>query len=293
MATRDCARCPVGGTFNSETYVCSVADPEDGLPVTCVGEWVEDKHKRVRKYVEISRSVRAKFTRNAGASFIDLFSGPGRSRIQYSQKLIDGSAITAAKAAPDSSSCFSTIHIGDTNSEFLRAASTRLSSICGYVRTYAGAAKDTVELVCKNLNKGELNVAFLDPYDLGSLPFSIIQRLGLESRMDVIIHVSLHDLQRNLEHYFEANDSPLDNFSPGWRDHIDPRTQTKSQMRLAVLEHWKESMRSAKLTAAQGVEKITGSRNQNLYWLVFAAGHPLANKFWNEIRDIDPQRSLI
>lgn len=293
MATRDCARCPVGGSFDPESYTCSVNDPDDGLPVTCVGEWAEDKHERVRKYVDISRAVRAKFANNAGASFIDLFSGPGRSRIQYSENLIDGSALAAAKAASDPASRFSTIHIGDTNPAFLEAAMIRLSHKCGHVSPYKGAAEITVGQVCQNLHAGELNVAFLDPYDLGALPFSIIESLGRQSRMDVIIHVSLHDLQRNLERYIDSENSPLDRFAPGWREHVDPRTQTKQQMRLAVLNFWKDKMTSANLAAAKGVEKVTGSRKQNLYWLVFAAGHPLANRFWDAIRDIDPQRKLI
>lgn len=293
MATRDCARCPVGGRFDPESYTCSINDPDDGLPVTCVGEWAEDKHERVRKYVDITRAVRAKFANNAGASFIDLFSGPGRSRIQYSQKLIDGSALTAAKTASDPVSRFSTIHIGDTNSTFLEAAMTRLARHCDHILPYKGAAEITVGQVCENLHASELNVAFLDPYDLGALPFSIIERLGRQSRMDVIIHVSLHDLQRNLQRYVDSENSPLDRFAPGWREHVDPRTQTKQQMRLAVLNFWKDKMTSARLAAAQGVEKVTGSRKQNLYWLVFAAGHPLANRFWDAIRDIDPQRKLI
>lgn len=293
MATRNCERCPVGGKFDSETYVCSEPDPDDGLPVTCVGEWAEDKHKRVRRYVDISRPVRAKFANKAGASFIDIFSGPGRSRIKYSTRLIDGSAVAAAKAASDPKSCFSCIHIGDTNPEFLEASEVRLTKFCDRVCKYEGPAEDTVISVCSSLGRGALNVAFLDPYDLASLPFAIIERLGREDRMDVIIHVSLHDLQRNIERYFGSSNSPLDQFSPGWRSHVDPTRQTKAEMRRAVLDYWKGRIRSAKLTVAEGVEKITGSTNQNLYWLVFAAGHPLANKFWEEIRDIHPQQTLL
>ncbi len=57
---------------------------EDGYLREIVGPWVQDKHVRLARYVGISRWVRAKFIGkgNAGATFIDLYSGPGRVRVR-------------------------------------------------------------------------------------------------------------------------------------------------------------------------------------------------------------------
>lgn len=52
-----------------------VIDPVDGLPVMKVGPWSEDKHVALSRYVDAARKARAKWPY---ASFIDLFSGPGR-----------------------------------------------------------------------------------------------------------------------------------------------------------------------------------------------------------------------
>jgi hypothetical protein len=49
------------------------------------------------------------------------------------------------------------------------------------------------------INLYGLHLAFIDPFNLAQLPFSIIERMLRVQRMDMIIHVSLQDLQRNLD----------------------------------------------------------------------------------------------
>jgi hypothetical protein len=52
------------------------------------------------------------------------------------------------------------------------------------------------------INPRGLHLAFLDPFKLAQLPFSIIEKMLKVQRMDMIIHVSLQDLQRNLDDIF-------------------------------------------------------------------------------------------
>ena len=49
------------------------------------------------------------------------------------------------------------------------------------------------------INPYGLHLAFLDPFNLAQLPFSIIERMLRVKRMDMIIHVSVQDLQRNFD----------------------------------------------------------------------------------------------
>jgi hypothetical protein len=56
-------------------------------------------------------------------------------------------------------------------------------------------------------------------------------------RMDMIIHVSLLDLQRNLDEYSSVGDPTLDNFSPGWRNAINVH-QAIAPLRAALIEYW-------------------------------------------------------
>src|ERR1700687_210011 len=57
---------------------------DDGLPAEEVGIWAVEKHKFLKRYLDISRATRQKFLGdgNAGATYIDLFCGTGRARIR-------------------------------------------------------------------------------------------------------------------------------------------------------------------------------------------------------------------
>src|ERR1700676_5230113 len=92
---------------------------DDGLPAEEVGSWAKEKHNYVRRYVDISRAARKKFLGpgKAGATFIDLFSGPGRARIRETGEWIDGSAVAAWKIAQSSGSGFSEMLVSDIDDE--------------------------------------------------------------------------------------------------------------------------------------------------------------------------------
>jgi three-Cys-motif partner protein len=287
-----CMRCPVGGTFNDIDQTCSAPDPQDGLPLVCVGEWAEQKHARIRKYVDISRAVRRKFVEGkGGATYIDLFSGPGRARVRETTRIIDGSAVIAAKEAIESQTPFSELHIADLNESFLSAAVSRLDKLGVTTKAYAGTSEDAVGQITAVLPKFGLHFAFLDPYDLKSLPFSIIEKLATFKRMDILIHVSAQDLQRNLRRYIESSQSPLDSFAPRWRLVID-KMDRDANIRSRIFLHWLGLIRGRDMQPAQGVEDVTGIRNQHLYWLVFVARHNLALRFWEGIRNVTDQKSL-
>ena len=92
---------------------------EDGLWVENVGQWAKEKLEIVTDYVQISSATRRKYTHCA---FIDVFSGPGRSRIRDTSELIDGSPVAAYRQSLKGQP-FSAFHISDAVSE--------LSAFCG------------------------------------------------------------------------------------------------------------------------------------------------------------------
>lgn len=109
--------------------------------------------------------------------------------------------------------------------------------------------------------------------------------------MDMLIHVSAMDFQRNLRRYVEESPSPLDGFAPGWREVIDLR-ERDGLVRQKILGFWLSLIRKLDMQPSQGIELVTGSNNQPLYWLVFVARHPLAGKFWDEIRKVGSQSNM-
>ena len=268
-----------------------VDDPDDGLPVAVVGAWSEEKHERLRRYVDASRAVRRMYMDRSEASYIDLFCGPGRAKIEGKDRFIDGGAVAACRMAREKGVPFSIVHIGDTNSTLVDACVRRLEALGERVVKHQGPAEKTVDEVSRKLNPHGLHLAYLDPYNLGTLPFSIIERLASIKRMDMILHVSKQDLQRNLARYFKSADSPLHRFAPGWRSNVDNSSVPNLAMRAAVVSHWLDLVRSLDMAPSRA-ELITGSRGQHLYWLIFASRSDRADGLWTAIRNLGGQREL-
>jgi three-Cys-motif partner protein len=240
--------------------------------------------------VDISRAVRKKFVGKGGATYIDLFCGPGRARVRETTRIVDGSALAAAKQAIESKTGFTELYIADSNESFLSAASARLDRLGVTTKAYVGTSEHTVQQIAPVLGQFGLHFAFLDPYDLRSLPFTVIERLAGFKHMDILIHVSAQDLQRNLRRYIERGQSPLDSFAPRWRQVVD-KLDPDANIRNKIFVHWLGLIRACDMHPAQGVEEVTGTRNQHLYWLVFVARHKLALRFWEDIRNITDQKS--
>jgi len=174
----------------------------DELPITEVGEWVLKKHERLRKYIDITRATRRKYVQGrGGAAYIDLFCGSGRARIRETGQIIDGSPLVAFKSAAAGKVPFSEIHIADLDSKHCDAAAQRISSAGGKAFRYVGRAEDTAQQIVSKLNPEGLHFAFLDPFNLESLAFEAIRSLARLKRIDLLLHVSSQDIQRNLDRY--------------------------------------------------------------------------------------------
>ncbi|MEA2699916.1 MAG: hypothetical protein QOI66_4187 [Myxococcales bacterium] len=267
-------------------------DPGDGLIVSEVGPWATEKHDRLRKYIQASHGARAKFLPpkgTGGASYIELYSGPGRSLITDTDKIIDGSALVAFKAGRESGYPFSEMHLSDLEAQNSSALAQRIKALGGSATGYVGDANVVVHQVMNAINPYGLHLAFLDPFNL-ELPFSIIERMLRVKRMDMIIHVSLQDLQRNLDKFSRVGGT-LDIFAPGWRDAVDVK-QSIAALRAALIDYWLGAIRSLGTHPATGIPLIVGEQNQRLYWLVFLSSNPLGHKLWNDVQNLRGQGSL-
>lgn len=267
---------------------------DDGLPLDEVGAWAKDKHERLRKYVDITRSVRKKFVaQSGGATYIDLYCGSGRALNRDTQEKIDGSPLVALKCARDRSVQFSEIYIADASEESCRAAESRLRALGAAPITYIGAAEQTAREIVERLNPHGLHFAFLDPYNLDDLPITVIETFNRVKRIDMLIHVSAQDLQRNLDAYTRPDDNRLERFTPGWRQYVD-LNQTQRGIRAAILAYWASKIEKLGLSSAEHAELITGpEKNQRLYWLVMVSRHKLAKEFWDKIRNVSGQGELL
>lgn len=268
-------------------------DPSDGLIADIVGPWALEKHERLRKYIDAYRGARAMFLPprgTGGAAFVDLFSGPGRSQRDDNGQFIDGSPLVAYRAALHSRTRFSDLHFNDIDADNVDALRKRIENLGGAAQFYNESAEKAVERVAYALDPSGLHFAFLDPYNLENLPFSIIQRLAKLPRMDMLIHVSVFDLQRNLRRYLDDG-RVLDAFMPGWRDAVDPN-RVDQAVRTDLLHYWLGLIRRLGTSPAEGIELVSATGGQRLYWLVFVSANELGRKLWGDISNVHVQGRL-
>ena len=270
-----------------------VVDPTDGMRAEVVGKWVSnEKHKRLVYYVDATREARKKYIHRAGATFIDLYCGPGRIKNRDTKEFLDGGVVAACRKAREVGVPFNEVHIGDVDKENVEPCLARLKELGENVITYVGPAEQTVGEVIKKLNPHGLHLAYLDPYNLQTMPFTIVETLSGFKRMDMLMHVSAQDLQRNMEKFIKSEVSPLDAFAPGWREEVKNPSLPNHAMRADVLEYWIELVRKLGMKPSKNFVLISGSNNQRLYWLAFACRDAFPDKIWNDVSDLNKQGSL-
>jgi three-Cys-motif partner protein len=227
-----------------------------------------------------------------GAAFIDLFCGPGRARLKGARGFVDGGCVEAWRKSVTGGAPFSKVLLGDLDAERLGPARERLARLGAPVEASVGAAKDTVEIAIDKAAKHGLKFAYLDPYSLGALDFSIIARLSSLKRIDILVHVRQMDLQRNFDRNATIEKSALDTFAPGWRGIVDPM-QSQKAARQAYFQYWLGLVAKLGVDANAQMKLITGPENQPLYLLLLVARHELAHKFWQAVsKKDDPQGTL-
>lgn len=266
---------------------------DDGLPVEEVGPWAKEKHELLCRYVDMSKAARAKYlgAGKGGAAFIDLFCGPGRCRVKGTGELIDGGALAAWKASVEGGRPFSLVIVADADQQRVDAMVQRLQAAGAPVVSTCGPAVNTALFAVQRTPAYGLNFAYLDPYNLEALDFKIFQTLSRIKRLDILVHLSKMDLQRNLDSNIAATVSAFDAFAPGWRSVINVE-QAQGGIRNEVVEHWRDLVASTGKSASNEVRLLKGSRGQHLYWLLLVASHELAHKFWAIASNPEKQGNL-
>ncbi|MBO0142286.1 three-Cys-motif partner protein TcmP [Agrobacterium sp. Ap1] len=270
----------------------NLVNGDDGLPAEDVGPWAKQKHDFLCRYIDISRGARGKFIGpgKAGATYIDVFCGPGRALVRKGE-FIDGSCVAAWRKSVEGGAPFSKVFIADKDETRLNAAAERLAAAGAPVEAFVGEAVDTTRLIVSRLDGYGLHFAFLDPYNLGVLNFDIFRTLAKRKRMDILVHLSKMDLQRNLGRNLRADASAFDAFAPGWKDAIDAARAQKG-IRVELINHWKSLVANVGIDASADMKLLKGEQEQHLYWLLLVASHDLAHKFWKVAAKTDTQGEL-
>ncbi|MEZ5465861.1 MAG: three-Cys-motif partner protein TcmP [Lysobacteraceae bacterium] len=265
-------------------------DPGDGLNRSIVGEWSKEKIEYLVRYVQTSSATRRKWKQYGRSAFIDLYSGSGRSRIDgTADEIVDGGVIAAVRQGLQSQP-FDQIVIGDLDPDLVDAAKQRLLRLGPLdVTDLGGPAESTVDDAIRAIDPKGLHLAYLDPFSVHALPFSIIQKLGRVPHIDLMIHFSVLDYRRNLTAM--CDNGKMDSVAPGWQRVITSNMGLEDRRR-RIFEHWKGLIESLGYHTSE-VVPVAATGKADYYWLVLVGKHELIKKFWNVATDTQTQMSLI
>ncbi len=262
---------------------------ERGRSQEGVGSWVPDvKHTYLAKQIEATRQARKKFPQRV---FIDLFCGPGRIQVKGEMMTRHGGSLIAWQHSRLADAAFTRCLIGDLDETRSTACAQRLQAFGAPVEAFCGPAEVTVDQVIKAVPKGALSFAYLDPYNLQYLTFSVIEKLAALEHVDFAVHFSTMDLRRNLLMEYNPERARFDQTAPGWRNHIDPVAFVRGDADEIFFDYWCGLIEGLGLTISNRIPLVRDDKNRPLYHLVFFSRHPLPNRIWGEVAQ-GPNREL-
>ena len=266
---------------------CPNLDVERGTDGNGVGSWVPgDKHRFLCDYLDATRYAWQKWPKRA---YLDPFAGPGRIQVEGESGTRDGSAVLAWREI-EQTAPFTQMLIGDISEKRATACEARLKALGAPVKSFVGAASDTVPRMVREVAQGALTFAFLDPYNLEFLDFAIIKEIA-RLKVDLAVNFSTMDLQRNAELEFDPKRARFDNTAPGWRQDAKILSKSKRNTPLAFFEYWCELVRQLGFQNSREMPLVSGNRGQPLYRLVFFSSNPLPDRIWSDVAR-SPNRSL-
>lgn len=253
---------------------------ERGPADTGVGSWVPQyKHTYLAKYISGTRKAQVKFAKRV---LIDPFCGPGRIQVQGESFTRDGGAMVAWRQSVASECPFTSVLVGDLNPERALACEARLLATKAPVKCFEGPAAETSLRMVNAVPKGALCLAYIDPYNLAFLSFSIIERLAQLPYIDFAVHFSLMDLTRNVDMELDPARDRFNGANPGWRDRI-PTNISKASLAAWFFDDWRNRISKLGFSVSQEMPLVPNDQGRPLYRLVFFSRHALPDRIWGDI----------
>jgi three-Cys-motif partner protein len=261
----------------------------DGLPARQTGSWVHDKKFYLERYLSVV--IKAVGKKWAGKlSYIDLFSGPGRSVIRDTNEEVEGSPLVALGFE------FAHYVFVDTPDviSILRER-TKQHPKKARIALIEGDCNDVIDEVRAASPADHLALAFIDPTGL-QIRFDTIRRLVNDRKVDLLMTIQLGmGVTMNLPQYAKSNGEALTNFlgNTDWRNDLDAGGSI-SQTSGRIMERYISQLKKLGYETAREIPIRTGQNNLLLYFMVLASRHPRGPDLWKKITEIAPsgQRRL-
>jgi three-Cys-motif partner protein len=259
-----------------------------------IGSWGEEKYRLVRNYSQIfATSMKVKWQCRV---YIDLFAGAGRSRIKESGKIVDGSPMIALGIENP----FDRYIFVDENPTNIDALSKRVKEHHPDADTHFvhGDANHSVDEILSLIPQHSstckvLGFCFVDPFKIDNLKFETLRRLSAKYMDFLVLIPTGMDARRNVSYYMKPENKKVDEFigHADWRQKWPQAEMTGENFGLFLLKQFCTSMNDIGYnaiynysTAEASVEIRSSEKNLPLYRLAFFSKHPLAHKFWTDVK---------
>jgi three-Cys-motif partner protein len=264
---------------------------DDGHYTMQIGAWGIRKYQLVGTYAEMfASSMKAKWDKRV---YIDLFAGPGRSKVKETTQIYPASP----SIAMDVTTPFDKYIFSEEDPQSVQALEARARDQYGHldVKVVPGDANENVDKIISKMpafGKGHsvLTFCFADPQRLSDLDFRTITRLSSRYVDFLILVPTGMDATRNFDRFLDDDGTTeLDCFlgTRAWRESWK-RDKTRGMSRdMFVASEYTKQMRSIGYKHG-GVDESVAIRlpekNVILYRLAFYSKHELGEKFWKEAK---------
>lgn len=246
-----------------------------------VGEWVPfEKHRYLCRYLNATREAQKRFKSRV---LIDPFCGPGRIQVLGETITRDGGSVIAYRQSVLSGAPFTRVLIGDIDPDRAAANEARLRSRGAPAQKFVGPATETVDSMITEVPYGALALAYIDPYNLEYLSFSILERLAKLQHVDFAVHFSIMDLHRNIDMEMQPSRDRFKDALPGWRTRIPVAELSKKSLPTWFFEEWCTMVKRLGFVVSSRMPRVTDGEGRAIYRLVFFSRHPLPNRIWGDI----------
>ena len=184
---------------------------------------------------------------------------------------------TLADTAP-----FTKVLIGDIDETRVTACESRLKAVGTPVHAFAGPAAETIHDMVAAVPSRSLCMAYIDPYNLQYLSFSILKALA-PLRVDLAINFSTMDLRRNVDIESDSDGGRFDDAAPGWRDYINESRTSRSNMALEFFNYWRGLVSSLGFEHSKEMPFVLNDRRSPMYQMIFFAKHEFPKRVWADV----------
>ncbi len=263
---------------------------DDGLATAEIGVWGEEKYRLVAYYASLFvTSMRSRWD---ALIYLDLFSGPGYSKIRGTDRLVSASPMVVL-GLPDH---FDRYVFCEKNIESAQSLKTRCDRLFPEreVTVILGDVNSSVSDLLLAMPQPRkdykvLGFCFLDPFYMRNLRFSTINALSKRFMDFLVLIPSGMDANRNEQNYVRPDNTTLDEFlgAGDWRSRWEQEKANGKSFEHFVVEEFGHSMETIGYInpgLESAVPVRSDEKNLLLYRLALYSRHPLGNKFWRHAK---------